>query len=410
MRNPWKCLLPVLTLLALVACSAPPPTATPRPPSPSATAMPAHIATATAPVATSTAAPGDTPPPTATEPAPPTATLPLPTPTWPPATATPAPSPTPPERVDPVVTSLVVTPDDPPLLYAVVEARLYRSADRGANWSEESYAGLPAGARFHGVAIDYRHPETMYGLTDQGIYRREGAGAWALVNTLHALALAVDLQDPNVLWAGIYHTSEMNAVIVKSNDRGRTWGKADEGIPPSSWASDILVDPNNPNILWAVVRSGGHRGWPPGDLYRGGRAGQWERLDLGQFEPAFGNVDSCFVAGIAYDPNANLLFAGCDLSYFNEGNLFLLRSDNANAVDSSTVRWEVATRFPAEAPERVGAARPLAVDAREPRSLFLSTAIQEWGQPNRYRILVSHNHGATWEPLEMRGLPGLAGD
>lgn len=397
-----NCLLLLLLAALPVACTGTlTPTPLPTAPAPTATPTPPTIILPlpTGEPATATAAPTATP-------VPPTATA-RPTATPRPPTATPAPSrtPTPPERVEPVVSSLVVTPDQPPIFYAVVGGRLFKSADRGASWSEETSTGLPTGTPFNAVAIDYRHPETMYGLTAAGLYRRQGSGAWELVNTLRVTALAVDLENPDVLWAGIYRTTEMNAVIVRSNDRGRTWGKADWGIPWGGWVTDILVNPTRPGMLWAVVRDGARHGWPPGDLYRGGRDGHWERLDLKQFTPALENKDSCFVAGIAYDPNANLLYTGCDLSYFNGGNLFLLRSPNADAADAGTVRWEVASRFAAQPPEAVGMARPLAVDAREPKSLFASTSVSQWGKPTQYRILVSHDDGATWAELPLRGLP-----
>ena len=243
----------------------------------------------------------------------------------------------------------------------------------------------------------------MYLVTSGGIYRRQGGGEWGLVNTLTATALAVDLRDPNVLWAGTYASTEYHAVILKSQNAGRTWGKADLGVS-GGWTTDILVDPRDPNILWAVVRTS-WKGWPAGDLYRGGRDGRWERLDLKQFQPDYRNVNSCHVAGIAYDPNANLLFAGCDLSYYNQGNVFAIRSPNADAADSSTVRWEVAARFQQESLQTYGMTRPLAVDAREPKSLFLSVSLSEYGKPRRYHILVSHDDGATWEPLPLGGLP-----
>ena len=399
------CLLLLLLAALPAACGGPlPPTPLPTPPAPTATPSPVTIILPlpTAELPTATMAPPASPlPPTAT--ARPSATS-----TVRPPTATPAPLPTtpaPPERMEPMVTSLIVAPSQPPVVYAVVDARLYRSDDRGASWAAEPMGGLPAGATFSAVAIDYRHPETMYGLTDAGIYRRQGGGAWELVNTLRAKALAVDLENPGVLWAGIYRTTEMDAVIVKSEDGGRTWGKADWGVAGGGWVTDILVNPTNPNILWAVVRDGARHGWPPGDLYRGGRDGHWERLDLKQFTPALENKDSCFVAGIAYDPNANLLYTGCDLSYFNGGNLFFLRSPNADAADSSTVRWEVAARLAPQPPEAMGMARPLAVDAREPKSLFVGTTISQWGQLSQYRILASHDDGATWEALPLRGLP-----
>jgi hypothetical protein len=405
-----------LTVLLLVlslqtACRRGPgatPTAAPASPTPLAVVTAgAETANSTRPAATATKA-ADTPMPTATRPLPTsTATREPPSPTAAPSpSAAPPPSPTPPAEVVPVVSSLVVTPEQPPVLYAVIEGRLYRSADQGASWAEQGRDGLPDDAFLNAVAIDYRHPGTMYAVASGGIFRRQGNDAWTLVNTLRAQSLAVDLLNPDMLWAGVHRTTETNAVILKSEDAGRTWARADWGIEMwRAWVTDILIDPNDPNILWAVVRGDGWHGWPPGQVYRGGRAGQWERIDLKEFEPSLENVDSCHVAGVAYDPSANLLYAGCDLSYFNRGNLLLLRSPNADAADSSQVRWELATRFePAESPATFGVARPLAVDAREPRSLFLSTSLYASAEPPRYRILVSHDDGQSWESLALGGL------
>ena len=367
--------------------------------------MPTWTATSRPPVATLTATP---PPPPAT-----------PTAMPPPAPATPTPPPAPtqvpwPELAVPYVKSLVITPDEPPVYYLVVGNALYRSLDRGATWSVEALAGIPAGAEVTCVAVDYRHPQTMYLATSQGLYRRESAEEpWALVNILRVTALAVDLINSDVLWAGIPWDTAMRAVIVKSSDRGRTWGKADYGVgigDGNAWVGAILINPNNPNILWAHVRPGTRHDWPRGYVYRGGRDGTWERLPLGEFDfvsslNPFGgeNEDVCFVSGLAYDPNLNALYAGCDISYYNgtDWTYRLLRSHNADAPDSAEVRWEVVARLGTAAGPRMNAMRPLAVDAREPKSLFVFLDVtREIGQP-QFQLLVSHDDGKTWEEVRL---------
>lgn len=314
----------------------------------------------------------------------------------------------------PYVKSLVITPDEPPVYYLVVGNALYRSLDRGATWSVEALAGIPAGAEVTCVAVDYRHPQTMYLATSQGLYRRESAEEpWALVNILRVTALAVDLINSDVLWAGIPWDTAMRAVIVKSSDRGRTWGKADYGVgigDGNAWVGAILINPNNPNILWAHVRPGTRHDWPRGYVYRGGRDGTWERLPLGEFDfvsslNPFGgeNEDVCFVSGLAYDPNLNALYAGCDISYYNgtDWTYRLLRSHNADAPDSAEVRWEVVARLGTAAGPRMNAMRPLAVDAREPKSLFVFLDVtREIGQP-QFQLLVSHDDGKTWEEVRL---------
>lgn len=343
-----------------------------------------------------------------------------------PATQTPPPAPTPvvwPELTVPYVKSLVVTPDEPPLYYLVVGNALYRSADRGATWSIELLSGIPAAATVICVTVDYRQPQTMYLATSQGLYRREGAGQpWELVNTMYVTALAVDLLNPDVLWAGIPWDTAMQSVIVKSNDRGRTWGKADYGVgigDGNAWVGAILIHPNNPNILWAHVRPGTRHDWPRGYVYRGGRDGTWERLPLGAFDfvpsaDPFGeqNQDVCFVSGLAYDPNLNALYAGCDISYYNgiDWTYRLLRSPNADAPNSADVRWEVVAMLGTAAGPSMNAVRPLAVDAREPKALFVFLDVtREIGQP-KFKLLVSHDDGKTWEEMALQGVGEAVGE
>ncbi len=343
-------------------------------------------------------------------PLPPAATTPLPS-----ATLLPPPSPTPaaPENVVPFVYGLVITPDEPPVYYIVVNRALYLSTDRGRTWGQDDLTGVPAGAWVYVLAVDYRHPHTMYVGTDEGLYRRENpAEPWGLVNTLVISALAVDWVNPDVLWAGVGWGTELRSVLVKSEDRGRTWGKADHGIE-SGYVSAILVNPNNPNMLWAHVRPSRSHAWPAGLIYRGGRAGSWERLSLGPFDDVSGgaqNPQACSASGLTYDPNLNALYVGCDITYYySTARAYrLLRSLNADDPDSGRVAWEVLAELGAARDDLAGVnvVRPLAVDAREPKSLFVFMDVtKEVGQP-RFQLLVSHDDGRTWEPMALEGLPG----
>jgi uncharacterized repeat protein (TIGR01451 family) len=343
-----------------------------------------------------------------------------------PPTATPAPEPRPtatevqwPQASVPYVTCLVVTPDDPPVYYVVADFALYSSTDRGSTWAAEELAGVAGGSRVTSVAVDYRQPQTMYLATGEGLFWREGRDEpWGLVNTIRLTSLAVDLVNPDVLWAGTGWDTAMRSVIVKSDDRGRTWSKADFGVEvgyQTAWVGAILIDPNDPNVIWAHVRPGIRHGWPRGYVYRGGRAGTWERLPLGDFDfvggpDPFGglNDDVCFVSGLAYDPNLNALYAGCDISYFNDQNRSyrLLRSLNADAPNSAEVHWEVRAEFGQAAVYGVNSVRPLAVDARDPKSLFVFLDLTAESGPPSFALLASHDDGASWQEMTLDGLPG----
>jgi hypothetical protein len=115
----------------------------------------------------------------------------------------------------------------------------------------------------------------------------------------------------------------------------------------------------------------------------------------------------CFVSGLAYDPNLNALYAGCDVSYFNgqNGMYRLLWSLNADAPNSAEVRWETRAEFGQAAAFSVNSVRPLAVDARDPKSLFAFLDLTGVEGPPRFALLVSHDDGATWEEMPLAGLP-----
>jgi len=314
----------------------------------------------------------------------------------------------------PFVYSMVVTPDSPPLYYAVVANTLFKSLDRGRSWLPESLLGVPSAAMSYVVAVDYRNPQTMYLGTDHGLYRREGNDQpWSLVHTLLVTALAVDLENPDILYAGTGWGTELKSVLVKSEDRGRTWGRADYGLA-QGYVSAILINPNNPSVLWAHVRQYLSRSWPVGQVYRGGRSGSWERLSLGQFDLrsyADGpGADACSAAGLTYDPNLNALYTGCDITYLPNANRHyrVLRSLNADSPDSSLVAWELLADWGSVPDEFAGVntVRPLAVDAREPKALLLFVDLTRSMDRIEYRLMVSHDDGITWEALVPEGLPG----
>jgi len=87
----------------------------------------------------------------------------------------------------------------------------------------------------------------------------------------------------------------------------------------------------------------------------------------------------------------------------------LLRSRNADAADSRSVGWEAVNSVLPEAVQQVGYTRPLAVDAREPRSLLALASFWAVITCPRHALVVSHDDGATWETRPLDGLPRVPG-
>ncbi len=389
-----------VALGVLLGC-APKPTP-PMPTTPAITPWPTQALPSSATPAP-TAMPTTTPePPTATATARPTAT---PMPTTAPPTATPMPTATSTFTPIPQFRALVVSSGEERTLYAVVDDRAYYSADAGATWASLDTNGIAPDSRLFTLALDYRNPTVMYAATSTGIYRRTGGAAWEFVHPLNAQAIAVDLADSNTLWAGVSWTTEYRAVILKSTDAGRTWGKADFGIQAYQGygVASILIDPVNPDVLYANLRYGGRFGWPEGWLYRGGRGGSWEVLTLGpQSEGPQGTEGACMAHGLAFDPGLRRLYVGCDAYYYNKSGLFMLWSDNAHAPNARDIVWNrtlaQGTLIP---PYALGFVAPLAVDARPPKSVYAVVSGTGTVSEKPYRFLVSHDDGATWLELPM---------
>lgn len=394
-----------VTLAAVSACAPKPATSpgaqtmTPTPtrtPTPMPTAVPpsATPVLAVQPTATRTPVPQASPttPPTVTPMA--TAAPPTAAPT---ASATVAPM--------PQFRSLVVSSGEDRTLYAVIGDRGYQSADGGATWTALDIRGIAPESRLFMLAMDYRNPSVMYVTTSSGIYRRVGGAAWEFVHPLNAYALAVDFVDANVLWAGVSWSTEYNAVILKSTDAGRTWGKADFGIQAylGYGVMSILIDPLNPDILYANLRYGGRFGWPVGWLYRGGRGGTWEPIPIGPVSQGGEfSEDACMPHGLAFDPNLRRLYVGCDAYYYNKSNLFMLYSDNAHAPDAQEIAWsKTLVQGTLMQPFALGFVAPLAVDAREPKSVYAVVLGTSTVSAQPYRLLVSHDDGATWLDLPL---------
>jgi len=121
------------------------------------------------------------------------------------------------------VSTLVLDPGNPGTLYATINGtELYKSTDRGATW-------IAAGA----------------GLTNYG-----------------ALSVAIDSQNPSVLYAGT------TSGVFKSTDGAASWSPSNSGLSATS-VSALAVDPQNRGTLFAATQTGGH----PGGLFKSTDAG-----------------------------------------------------------------------------------------------------------------------------------------
>jgi photosystem II stability/assembly factor-like uncharacterized protein len=184
------------------------------------------------------------------------------------------------------VLALTADPAQPGVIYAgarggyvgswglsVYHGGVYKSTDGGGTWhSSQTGILLPEHAvtpvEVSSLIVDPRNPATLYARTDR-LYRSTDAGAtWMLLaNSPTGLgssgindSLVMDPRDSRVLYLANYSgTTTSPGGIYRSRDGGETWTWASGGLQ-SPMATSLVLDPENPDVLYAATGSFGRSG------------------------------------------------------------------------------------------------------------------------------------------------------
>lgn len=177
-------------------------------------------------------------------------------------------------RHDAVITTLLVDPRQPGLLFAAAWTQdplggggVFRSDDGARTWRE---AGL-AGHAVRALAQAPSDPDLLVAGTLDGVYRSRNAGrTWQRISPVgheeirNLDSVAIDPRDPDVLYIGTFH------LPWKTEDGGRTWFPIHEGMIDDSDVFSISIDPHNPRRVYASACSG---------IYRSDTAGErWQKI------------------------------------------------------------------------------------------------------------------------------------
>ncbi len=161
----------------------------------------------------------------------------------------------------------------------------------------EVYAGLQwrnigpfRGGRSVASAGVVGDPLTYYmGGTGSGIWKTTDAGtSWKNISdgqlaTGTVGALAVSESDPNVIYVGMGEHAVRGVMtssgdgIYKSTDAGKTWKHT--GLPSSMHISDVIIHPNNPDIVYVAVQGALYGASPNRGVYRTMDGGEtWNKV------------------------------------------------------------------------------------------------------------------------------------
>ncbi len=268
---------------------------------------------------------------------------------------------------------LIQDPSAGSVLYTVTSvqgvAGVFKSLDRGSTWFPAN-SGLPDLAT---IGIAPSAPQRLYAIrsgTPGWVYRTDDGGSiWMLVSNAYPGTwtgdVVVDPSDPDVVYAA------SSPGVLKSVDGGATWVPG--GTVPALYR--LLADPTIPGLLYAGTND----------------AGVYRSIDGGAtWNPSNTGVEDHYIRGLARDPsNPQKLFAASNGSSTSGGGGLYVTTNGGQL-------WQ-----PVDLGEPVNLATAVAIPPADP-SIVYAAASQSVLRGGLFR---SDDGGATWERAD-KGLSG----
>jgi photosystem II stability/assembly factor-like uncharacterized protein len=173
---------------------------------------------------------------------------------------------------------------------------VYRSEDGGKSWKN---LGLKRSEHIGRIAVDPRDSRVVYVAAqgplwgpggDRGLYKTtDGGKTWTATLTISentgVSEVLMDPRNPDLLYAAAYQRRRHvwtlidggpESAIYKSTDAGKTWRKVEKGLPKDVDLGRIglAVAPSNPDVVYAVVEAADGKG---GFFRSTDRGESWEK-------------------------------------------------------------------------------------------------------------------------------------
>ncbi len=184
------------------------------------------------------------------------------------------------------ISKIVVDPSNSNTIYATDTGTLngnalpgnrgvWKSIDGGQTWNDTT-ASISTTANYSDLVIDPANPQILFAAVGQdsgdaanGVYATlNGGQSWALAGNFPAgivdgrIALALAPSDPNTIYASIAGSGQTGSVALgslfgmyKTTDGGSQWVNlpyTPDYLTPQGWYdTDLIVDPHDPNIVYA---------------------------------------------------------------------------------------------------------------------------------------------------------------
>ncbi len=243
------------------------------------------------------------------------------------------------------------------------------STNNGDSWTK--VAALPV-TQFYHITMDQTHPERLYGGTQDNGTMRTMTGAlndWDVFYGGDGFYVLVDPNDPNVIYA-----ESQFGNLGKSVDGGASFSSALSGIEPgepTDWSTPVVMDPNNSQVLYYGTNR----------VYRTSNGAEfWNAIsgNLTDSEPGsrLGKVTTIAVA----PSNSAVIYAGTDDSHVWV------------TTDTGATWAEISEPLPYRWVTRV------AVDPTDANLAYVTFSGLKWRDPQPH-VFRTTDMGLTWENI-----------
>lgn len=310
------------------------------------------------------------------------------------------------------ITSIDALADDPNhIVIGSASGGVWKTKNGGQNWTPifDEQPTLNIGA----VAIQQSNPSVIWAGTGEGNPRNslnlgegmyksiDGGKSWiktGLDKTSNIHRIFIDPVNPNTVYAGVIgnpYASHPERGVFKTTDGGMNWEKV-LYTNDSSGIGDMIMDPSNPNKLFAAMWQ--HRR-TPWSLQSGGKgSGLYMTLDGGKNWTKLGKKEGL--------PDGDYGRIGLAISRSNPNRVYALIEATKNGLyktDDGGYTWELVNNQPQWVTNRPFYFQDIAVDPQNENRLWLiyqMIAESEDGGKN-FKVVIPYNgihpdHHAFW--------------
>lgn len=270
--------------------------------------------------------------------------------------------------------ALAFHPNNPNYILSGNDGGINISQDGGISWSQP--VNLPV-TQFYEIGLDQTNPERYYGGTQDNNTIRTLTGKnddWESIYGGDGFYVIVDPNNPNIIYA-----ESQFGDLGKSTNGGTNFISAMNGInssEPTNWSTPIVMDPNNSDVLYYGTHS----------LYRTQNGAlSWTKVSPKltdyNLDKRIGTITTIAVAST----NSDVIYVGTD-----DGNVWVT-SDYGNS-------WEnISSALPLRWVTRV------VVDPNDEKKVYVTFSGLRWAD-SEAKVFKSENMGKTWQAI-INGLP-----